>query len=258
MELEQPVVYSSIDSENMHRAPQSENCTFALACVTFRKPPSFVDVTDTKVAKSLIISSLVIYPRLKCKPDKYTLAFWDSPENVEMKKDLLSRGDDVDKEMLKFKLYYTDLRKKYKVVFIAYPAAYDWQFLNKMYWDEYPDTIMEKPYGWEFEFYAECIQTLYKDDPEAHDPIKKKLEEQYGKRHEPLEDATRQGLLYIHMKLANKENRLKSKRLEAFVKDLTVSFKKRKFEDADVDEDLTETHCEFSRDCLQLMGKYNL
>lgn len=94
---------------------------------------------------------------------------------------------------------YIDLSKIYKLVWIAAPAAYDWQWLNAYYClmrEKYPDTP-------NIGFKAHCISSLLtsycKRNKLETNKTWKELAEKEVLTHDPLDDAIVQGTLFVNL-----------------------------------------------------------
>lgn len=144
---------------------------------------------------------------LKPLPDKKASTrcmteFWD--KNPDAWKFVNSDQQDPVKAMKELADLLTELKTKYRLVWVAAPAAYDWQWL-KAYYEQMRLVYPETP---DIGFRAFCVSTLLASYCKRKNLDSGKTWKELAERdvltHDPLDDAIVQGTLFVN--LCNLEN----------------------------------------------------
>lgn len=195
------------------------NGCLAVGLVAFRIPPVLQDVKlmeglttidfhDQKQVDKLIVGRFCIYPKADAEPDPDTLRWWGADRRVDEIKDddtlkrrkvwdeIKLRERPADEEMNRLAIWYHGMVKRFRSVkFVAMPGSYDWQWLNWL-WLTYRQPV-ENGVKWPFK----CLDGSMLMGLAKHifENDEKRLKLRYPKLHDPLEDALRQGVLYLLM-----------------------------------------------------------
>ena len=136
----------------------------------------------------------------KKRDEKCMSEFWD--KNPEAWKFVNSNMKDPVESMREFSLEFEKLKKKYKVKWVAYPSAYDWQ------WIKYYYELMRSlhPNSIDIGYSAICISTMFqyysKKNNLTQNEEKKLWQDLIGKvelSHDPLDDARVQGQAFLRL-----------------------------------------------------------
>lgn len=152
MSENKPTVYVSVDVEAEGTSPCTSSCTMIGAVV----------VKDMEITPEMALTDWVIVRKQWClkriagRPmeERCKTEFWDKhPELLDY---INKNARDPIIVMEDFANWYADLLSKYKCIFIARPASYDWQWINCLY-DEFAPKI--KP---SLPFSIVCISSILK------------------------------------------------------------------------------------------------
>jgi hypothetical protein len=137
--------------------------------------------------------------------------FWLKPENKEAYDRLkLNRVQCVD-AMKELSDKFFELSKTHNLIFVAHPAAFDWQFF-KNYWglaNDYWDDILEVESSlYDIGYSCQCSSTLWNmvrqkngwSSNQANTKYKEISDFNPDMEHYAIDDARRQGIAYVKMK----------------------------------------------------------
>jgi hypothetical protein len=152
---------------------------------------------DEKVREKAIISTHSFRPERTSTSSKSTREFWKQEKNKTLFGKLLSEVGDTKEEMQRFRTLYDSLKGKYKRVdLIAWPASVDAPVIDSLMYRTFPG--LEAPRDWTIGW--KCIRSVFETAEDVYRPTLEKLQLLYGKKHDPLEDATWAAMLWVHMK----------------------------------------------------------
>jgi hypothetical protein len=191
MSEEKETIFCSFDVEADGPSP-FENSMLSLGIVFFKENKTILGMKEWK-----------LYPLKGHKTESDTMEFWSKFPDAY--KHSTSEQVDFVEAFKEFAKEINDYKKKYTIIPVACPAAYDWQWINYYF----SASGISNPLGYS----AFCISTFLKSiNPTKSIMYDEKFNEtfkdpNYPHTHKPLEDALEEGMKFLNALKWHKEQK---------------------------------------------------
>lgn len=180
-------VYLSFDIEADGPSPSLNNM-IAFGVVLFT-----IDPLNNSRAEVFNQQDYYLKPRPTHKASEHTMkTFWSKHPEVLAK--IESQARDPKEVMNEFYTSYMELVKTVDIEWLAYPAAFDWQWMNA-YLYQYVDNPIGLPY---MATCIDAIETIVKTITGSKHPMIDKMLIEHPLTHIPSEDSLRQALMFVY------------------------------------------------------------
>lgn len=204
--MERKKIFISFDVEADGPSPAINNCLQIafVACRYHEKPDP-----ENKSEWLIDTLDLCLLPQVRKSPDEATMRdFWSKYPDILQK--ILENGKSASTQMRALSDWLIGLEKEYEIdKWVAKPAAYDWQWLNSIYYFY----TFSNDNRYNLPFKAECISTIQATLKYFNCYDLAMLDYNCGKNklphtHYALDDAIEQAFLYLCLRKFISENKI--------------------------------------------------